>query len=50
MSMIICEVCDRDNWSGIRCTTHRVCTACLDSIVERYFEEREKQCKTMKVT
>jgi hypothetical protein len=38
MAMIICEVCDRDNWAGIRCSNHRVCNACIDSILEKYFE------------
>ncbi len=46
--MITCEVCKKSDWDGVRCAKRRVCQSCLDSIVENYFEEREKQCKTMK--
>jgi|11_taG_2_1085331.scaffolds.fasta_scaffold01711_3 hypothetical protein len=45
MSMIVCEVCERDNWSGIRCSKHRVCTSCIDSILEEYFERENNERK-----
>ena len=43
MTMIICEVCDRDNWEGIKCSKHRVCNSCIDSIVEEYFERENNE-------
>jgi hypothetical protein len=43
MTMIICEVCDRDNWEGIRCGKHRVCNSCIDSILEKHFERENNE-------
>ena len=46
--MSTCDFCHKTDWDGIHCGKRRVCTSCLDSIVEKYYEEREKQCRTMK--
>ena len=43
MSMIVCKVCDRDNWAGVRCAKYRVCNSCIDSILDEYFERENNE-------
>jgi len=48
--MSTCDFCDKVTWDGIHCGVRKVCTTCLNSILENKYEERENKCKTMKVT
>ena len=43
--MSTCDFCFKTDWDGIHCGVRKVCTSCLNSILEKQIE-REKNERT----
>ena len=41
--MSTCDFCFKTDWDGIHCGVRKVCTSCLNSILEKQFERENNE-------